>query len=37
LAGKEGVVEETRLEIEEQVRKAWPRESPEGALLKKPG
>lgn len=37
LAEKEGVVEEAWLEVEEQVRKAWPRESPEAAMLKKPG
>lgn len=30
-------MEEAWLEVKEQVRKAWPRESPEGALLKKFG
>lgn len=30
-------MEESWLEVEAQVRKAWPRESPEGAKLKKPG
>lgn len=37
LAEKEEFVEEAWLAVEEQVRKAWPRESPEGTNLRNPG